>query len=165
MTAKTLAIVCLVVACSKSEPNEGKRVPQLAPGSGEIPAALEITVTIDGAAHAPITRDLLLATKPDWTEGPRRAWRIATLVGVEPTETTLFAVTGAKDVTVELPAVSTANKLVPALQLSQRGGVVAEFVDPADPFPSFHGAGGRLGRSPEAAPRVFAVTKIDVKHR
>ena len=161
-----LALV-LLLACSKSEPNEGKRLPQLAPppGGGSAPASLSIAVAVDGQPRAPITSSTLLSTSPDWSDAQRKAWRIARLVGIEPTAQVTFAVTGTRDVMIEMPAESSEHKLVPALLLSQRGQIVAEFVDPSVPFPAFHGEGGRLGRPPDPTPRVSNVTKIEVRHR
>jgi len=157
----------LLLACSKTEPNEGKRVPQAPPPPGGATASptLSIAVAVDGQPRAPITSATLMSTTPDWSDAQRKAWRIARLVNIEPSAQVTFAVTGARDVTIEMPAESTEHKLVPALLLSQRGLVVAEFVDPAEPFPAFHGEGGRLGRPPDPTPRVQNVTKIEVRHR
>ncbi len=166
MRAAVLAIA--LVACGNSEPaNEGKRMPQPPPvKTSELPANLTIAVTVDGTERPPITRDTLATVAPDWADNQRKAWRIAHLVGAPETPDTLFAITGQTNhVTVEFPAVSKENTLVPALLLSQRGQLVAEFVDPKDPFPRFHGEGGRLGRSPESEPRVPGVIKIEVHHR
>src|SRR5512139_2020940 len=169
---KTSALVVIVMAlaagCGKSEPvNEGKRLPAPPPTKREIPASLEIAVTVFGEQRPPITAETLQKAPPDWTsKEEHKAWRIAKLVGVEETVETSFAITGtASNITVELPAKSAANALVPALSLNQRGAAVVEFVDPADPFPRFHGEGGRLGRSPESEPRVSGVTRIDVRKR
>jgi hypothetical protein len=166
---KTSALVLLfAIACGKSEPsNEGKRMPAPPPSKREIPADLTITVTVDGEERPPITSATLTATPPDWTDKEqRKAWRVSRLVGVEETTDRSFAVTGTtNNITVEFPAKSTANSLVLALALSQRGTMVVELVDPADPFPRFHGEGGRLGRSPESEPRVAGVTRIDARKR
>ena len=166
---KTSALVLLfAIACGKSEPaNEGKRMPAPPPSKREIPADLKITVTVDGEERPPITSATLSATPPDWTDkDERKAWRVSRLVGVEETTDRSFAVTGTtNNITVEFPAKSTANALVLALALSQRGTMVVELVDPADPFPRFHGEGGRLGRSPESEPRVAGVTRIEARKR
>lgn len=167
-TDSFLLVLVLAVACGKSEPaNEGKRLPAPPPAKREIPADLKIEVTIDGEARPPITHATLSATPPDWSDkDQRKAWRVARIVGVEEALDRSFAITGtSNNITVEFPAKSTANALVPALALSQRGQIVVEFVDPADPFPRFHGEGGRLGRSPESEPRVSGVTRIDARKR
>lgn len=169
MKTDALVLFVALAACGKSEPaNEGKRMPAPPPNvKREIPADVNIAVTVDGETKPPITQAVLLATPPDWSDkDQRKAWRIAKLVGVEEAVDRAFAITGTtNNITVEFPAKSTANALVPALALSQRGTLVVEFVDPADPFPRFHGEGGRLGRSPESEPRVAGVTRIDARKR
>jgi hypothetical protein len=166
---KTSALVLLfAIACGKSEPaNEGKRMPAPPPSKREIPADVNITVVVDGQARPAITRDVLLATPPDWEDkDQRKAWRVSRLAGVEESLDRSFAITGTtNNITIEFPAKSAANTLVLALAVSQRGTMVVELVDPADPFPRFHGEGGRLGRSPESEPRVAGVTKIEARKR
>lgn len=165
ISALVLLFAC---ACGKGEPaNEGKRMPAPPPAKREIPTDLSIKVTVDGEERPPITQATLLATPPDWSDkDQRRAWRVARLTGVEESLDRSFAITGTThNITVEFPAKSNANALVPALTLSQRGTMVVEFLDPADPFPRFHGEGGRLGRSPESEPRVAGVTRIDARKR
>jgi hypothetical protein len=167
---KTEALALLVslgvVACGKSEPaNEGKRLPAPPPVKSEVPADLRISVSVDGAERSPITPATFTNIPPDWTDSQRRAWKLATLTGVEESPLTSFAITGTNNITVEFPAASTAHTLVPVLHVSQRGTVVAEFIDPKDPFPKFHGEGGRLGRSPESEPRVANVTRIEARRR
>jgi hypothetical protein len=160
-------LLLIVAACGKSEPaNEGKRLPQpVPPPKTEIPKDLTVAVNVDGAEKTPITSSTLAKIEPDWFDAQRRAWRITRLIGVEESPRTSLAITGQHEITVEFPAASTAHTLVPALLLSQRGALVAEFIDPQNPFPKHHGAGGRLGRSPETEPRVHGVTKIEVRRR
>jgi hypothetical protein len=167
MRIRQLLLVVLVFGCSKSEPNnEGKRLPQLPPPPSDgLPSTISIAVAVDGQARPAITAETLAATQPDWSDAQRKAWRIAKLVGVEPTAQVTFAVTGTRGVMIEMPAESADHKLVPALLLSQRGAIVAEFIDPDAPFPAFHGEGGRLGRPPDPTPRVSNVTKIEVRRR
>ena len=166
---KTSALILLVIcACGSNEPaNEGKRMPAPPPVKREIPADLKITVVVDGQEKPPITHDMLVAMPPEWADAQQRmAWRVAKLVGVDEATDRWFAITGtSNNITVEFPAKSDANVLVPALTLSQRGAMMLELVDPKDPFPRFHGEGGRLGRSPESEPRVAGVTKIEARKR
>jgi|MudIll2142460700_1097286.scaffolds.fasta_scaffold00832_6 hypothetical protein len=168
MKTEALVLLFAFAACGKNEPaNEGKRMPAPPPAKRDIPSDLRITVIVDGQERPPLTHDTLVATPPDWSDKEqRKAWRIARLVGVEESLDRSFAITGTtNNITIEFPAKSTANTLVPALSLSQRGTMIVEFVDPSDPFPRFHGEGGRLGRSPESEPRVSGVTKIEVRKR
>ena len=166
---KTSALVLMfAVACGKSEPtNEGKRMPAPPPTKREIPTDLKITIVVDGVEKPSLTFATLTAMAPDWTDKDlRKAWRVSKLTGVEETADRSFAITGtSQNITIEFPAKQAQNALVPALALSQRGTMVVELVDPADPFPRFHGEGGRLGRSPESEPRVAGVTKIEAKKR
>jgi hypothetical protein len=164
----SVLVLLFIAACGKSEPaNEGKRMPAPPPVKREIPADVKIAVVVDGETKPPITQAVLAAATPDWTDKDgRKAWRIGKLVGVEEALDRSFAITGStNNITIELPSKSDANTLVPALSLSQRGALVVEFVDPADPFPRFHGEGGRLGRSPESEPRVAGVSKIEARKR
>lgn len=166
MRTELALVLMLALGCSKTESNEGKRMPQLAPPpGGGTPATVSIAVAVDGQPRPPITAATLAATAPDWSDAPRRAWRIARLVGIDANAQVTFAITGTRGVSIEMPAESTEHALVPALLLSQRGQIVAEFVDPSTPFPAFHGEGGRLGRPPDTTPRVSNVTKIEVRHR
>ncbi len=164
---RTELALLLLLACSKTESNEGKRLPQPPPPPGGSTASpsLSVAVAVDGQPRAPITSATLVSIAPDWSDAQRKAWRIARLVNLESTAQVTFAVTGTRDVTIEMPAESSEHKLVPALLLSQRGLIVAEFVDPAAPFPAFHGEGGRVGRPPPPTPRVQNATKIEVRHR
>jgi hypothetical protein len=168
-TSALLLLFCL--ACGKSEPsNEGKLMPAPPPPPAklrEIPADLNIAVVVDGQEHAPITHDSLSAIAPEWSDAQgRKAWRVAKLAGVDEATNRWFAITGTtNNITVEFPSKSDANALVPALTLSQRGQMMLELVDPTDPFPRFHGEGGRLGRSPESEPRVAGVTRIEARKR
>src|SRR5262249_6828995 len=140
-------------------------VPGVPPPPQPPVATLSISLTVDGAARPPITSATLAALAPDWSDPNHKIWRLARIAGVAASASLTFAVTGARDVTSEMPNESGDKKLVPALLLSQRGTPVAEFIDPAEPFSKFHGEGGRLGRSPDPMPRVQNVTKIDVRHR
>jgi hypothetical protein len=164
---KTSALVLMfAAACGNSEPaNEGKRMPAPPPTKREIPADLKITIVVDGVEKPALTFATLTAIPPDWTDKDlRKAWRVSKLTGVEETPDRSFAITGTtQNITIEFPAKQAQNTLVPALSLSQRGTMVVELVDPSDPFPRFHGEGGRLGRSPESEPRVAGVTKIEAK--
>ncbi len=161
-----------VLGCSRDQPNQGKRLPKLGGPPLTEDAALNIAVVVGGEAKPPITAATLAATKPDWADGPRRAWRFETLLGavgaLPPSGLsagTEIAVTGSHGVTVDFALVTPASPLVPVIMYSQRGDVVAQFVDPADPFPGFHGEGGHIGRSPSPTPRVAGVSKLEVRQK
>jgi hypothetical protein len=149
-------------ACGKSEPpNQSKMMPKLAPPpTVDLPADLEIIVEIDGAAAPAIDRAKLLATPPDFADAERRAWRLPTLVGAAAAApgVTIYA-SGAQDVTVGLQGDA---EHVPVIMVSRRGDVIATVLDAKQPFPDYHGQGGRLGRPPDALPRVLAVSKLKI---
>jgi hypothetical protein len=53
--------------------------------------------------------------------------------------------------------------LIAVIMVSRRGDVIAQIVDEKQPFPTFHGQGGRLGRPPgEPLPRVPRVSKLRI---
>lgn len=159
-----------LLGCSRDQPNEGKRLPKLGAPPITADAVLTIAVVVAGQPKAAITAATLASTKPDWADGPRRAWRFETLLtavgalapgGLPPGAQ--ISVTGSHGVTVDFALVTPTSPLVPVIVYSQRGEVVAQFVDPADPFPSFHGEGGHLGRSPSPTPRVAGVSKLEAR--
>jgi hypothetical protein len=167
-THMVLAIAMLAFACSRDQPNEGKRLPKLSNPPGDSAKDIHIDVVVAGQAKAPITAALLNATKPDWADARRKAWRFSTLLTAAgaandaATNNSSVAVTGTKGVTVQFPATASDAAMVPVIVYSQRGEIVAQFVDPKDPFPAFHGEGGHLGRSPNPMPRVADVSKIEI---
>lgn len=160
-SALRLALVmAALLACSREPPNSGKRLPKLPP-TAVAPATFQIGLSLDGAAQAPLTQARLAAIPPDFVQAPRRKlWRFATIAGRPLPAGTVIAVTDTRGVTVEFREGE--GVLVPVLAWSQRGEIVALFVDPADPFPAFHGEGGRLGRSPNESPRVSDVQRIAI---
>ena len=157
-------VAALGLACAKGEPNEGKRMPRLAPAPAEkIPEGVSIAVEIDGREAAPITTATLTSLTPDFADSQRRAWRFTTLVGEAAGRTgTIVAVTPAKASEIELRLPTNGSAQVPVLMISRRGDVIAELLDPSQPFPEFHGQGGRLGRPPEPSPRVTGVQRVRI---
>jgi hypothetical protein len=172
-TAGSFAFVAVVLlalagagACKRatSDANESKQLPKLAPPP-EAGAAtgLRIDVTIDGAPSAAIDHQKLDATKPDFEDGERRAWRIDTLVGAAgQREGAVFRVDGDKGMSVLLRRPEGDNDALPVLVLNRRGELLAAMVERSNPFPPYHGHGGRLERRGDPLPRVTGVTKIGV---
>ena len=74
----------------------------------------------------------------------------------------VIAVSGADRPEVLLRNPEDADKPQPALMTTRRGELVATMVSPQDPFPEYHGRGGRLGRSGDSIPRIVGVRKIRV---
>jgi hypothetical protein len=158
-----LALVLALGACSRaSNEADTKKLPdQPPPHEVQVPPGLSIAVDLDGAAHAPITSAQLLGTKPDFADVDRRAWLITTLVAeAAPAGTTVEAATPS-GVSVKL-AHPTTDGLEPVLFLTRRGELIVSAIDPKDPFPRYHGQGGRLHRPGDSVPRVAPVAKLAI---
>jgi hypothetical protein len=124
---------------------------------------VHIDVEIDGVAAAAIDAPRLSAAKPDFADDEHRSWRLATLVGPAATRPgAVVAAVGDKGVALEMPAGASASDPTPVLSLNRRGDVVVGLVTPDDPFPDFHGKGGRLNRPGDPLPRLASPTKLRV---
>ena len=161
--ARWLLLLALAAACSKAS-KESDRLQREAPGSNDshVPADVSIAVAVDGADKAPITTATLASTKPDFVDPERRAWRVATLVPEAVTGTVVEAA-GPTGVAVKF-AQPTPAGLEPVLYLPRRGDLVVAAVDPKDPFPKYHGQGGRMHRAGDTMPRVSPVAKLAITH-
>jgi len=152
-------LLILLYACKGDAPNEERRLPHLhPPPSVSVPDAIRIEVEIDGRPAAPIDATRLRATPPDFADDERSAWRLDRLLPV--TGDARFAVEGGAGVTVVIDPAQIDR--VPALLLNRRGELLVVALDPKDPFPAFHGAGGRLGRPGDSLPHVRDVRRIAV---
>jgi hypothetical protein len=160
-----LAMLCVLVACSRaSQEGEAKQWATPPPGKDiAIPASLHIAVAADGAALPEITSQRLRDARPDFTDDEHKAWLIPTLVSeAGPAGTTIEAVSGT-GVSVKF-AHPTADGLEPVLFLTRRGDVIVSALDPKDPFPRYHGQGGRLRRAGDPMPRVSPVARLEITH-
>jgi len=158
--------VCLglgLAGCSRaSNESEAKRW-ATSPPSKElaIPANLHIAVTVAGSAAPPITSRQLTETRPDFSDDDHKAWLIPSLVTpARPSGTTIEAVSGT-GVSVKFTH-PTADGLVPVVFLTRRGEVIVSALDPKDPFPRYHGQGGRLRRAGDPMPRVSPVARLEI---
>lgn len=151
------------LACSKAgEEQSGKRAPiPPPPPESNVPAELSIPVSIDGADSAPITAERLDAIEPDFADHDRRAWRLSRLVEEFSDGAEIEAV-GREGVSVTMQLPASDDDLQPVLFLTRRGDVVATLVRPEQPFPPFHGQGGRLRRPGDTTPRVMPVVELRV---
>ena len=159
------AAASIAIGCKRSsDQNESKRMPKPPPpADAEASSELHIAVEIDGMADVAIDGTKLNATKPDFVDSERRAWRIESLIGASAKrDGTVIAVTGEKGVTVTLHQPKSDKDPLAVLVVSRRGEVVAAMVEPDEPFPQYHGHGGRLGRRGDPLPRVAGVTKIAI---
>jgi len=158
-------LVLLSAACSKpSESTDAKRSPRPPPSATvSIPATVHVDVEIDGAP-APAVDALRLGTvKPDYTNDEHRVWRIATLVGASAARPgSMVSAIGDNGVTLEMPVPSTPTDPIPTLSLNRRGDVVVGLVAPDDPFPDYHGRGGRLNRPADRLPRLYGPTRLRI---
>ena len=128
-----------------------------------IPAGLTVSVDVDGGTKPPITTELLNATKPDFTDEDRRIWLIPTLVADASAPGSIIEATAPSGVTLKLTH-PTSDGLEPVLFLTRRGELIVSTIDPKDPFPKYHGQGGRLHRAGDSTPRVGPVTKLAITH-
>lgn len=161
---RRLLLVALATtpACSKAS-KESDRLQREAPGSdSHVPGDVSIALSVDGTDKPPITSATLAATKPDFVDPERRAWRVATLVP-EATAGSQVEAAGPTGVAVKF-ADPTPDGLEPVLFLTRRGEVIVAAVDPKDPFPRFHGQGGRLHRAGDTMPRVSPVARLAITH-
>jgi len=155
--------------CQKaSDATQAKRMPQPPPAPAHeltIPDGLRIEVVMGGKAAPAIDAARLRATPPDFADAERRAWKLSTLLGAAAASPgTEFVVSGAPSAGLVLTQPAAAAEPQPALMLNRRGEVVATMLTPNAPFPSFHGAGGRLGRPGDTTPHLAGVVRIVVAH-
>jgi hypothetical protein len=157
-----VAVVVVIAACSKaSDEAQTRQWPEPPPGRDvTIPAKLEIAVTVDGAPRAAITADVLRGAKPDYADEERKAWKIMSLVA-EAGPPGVVEAASPTGVSVKF-AHPTPDGLEPVLFLTRRGEVIVAALDPKDPFPRYHGQGGRLHRAGDQMPRVGPVSKLDI---
>lgn len=167
-TARAVGIglaIAVGLGCSRAS-SEGEAKQWATPPPAKdiaIPAGLRIAVTVDGTAQPAITAPSLQGTKPDFADDEHKAWLIPTLVAeARPAGTTIEAVSGT-GVSVKF-AHPTADGLEPVLFLTRRGDVIVSALDPRDPFPRYHGQGGRLRRAGDPMPRVSPVARLDITH-
>jgi hypothetical protein len=168
-----LAVACgLVMAsgasgaagCSRAEDEtRGKRTPAAPPPvEVAIQSDLRIEVTVDGQPRPPLDAATLQARPPDFRDPDRRAWRLAGLLPELDRPGASIEARGKAGVTVRLERPAKPGGLEPVLFLTRRGELVATMLDPAQPFPDYHGQGGRLRRPGDTMPHVSPVLALAV---
>ena len=164
---QALLAASLALAACDATPgrNDTKQMPRPPPPEdASAPSALRIEIEIDGQPAPAIDAARLDATPPDFSEQDRRAWRIETLLGeAARRDGAVIAVTGEKGLSIQLDRSGAEGAPIAVLAISRRGEVLAAMVDPAEPFPAYHGHGGRLGRRGDPLPRIGGVTRIAVR--
>lgn len=157
-----VALGCLALAaCEKAgDSAEAKRMPKPPPPARvELPADLRIPVEVGGKVALVLDAARLRATPPDFQEGERRAWRLATLVGSVAPADAMAAVISDDGLQITM-RLQPASGLEPVLAVTRRGELHAALVHPKSPFPPYHGKGGRLHRPGDPQPRVARVARI-----
>jgi hypothetical protein len=161
-----LAIALLLGAgCSRtSDSTDAKRSPKPPPADSlAIPAALHVEVEIDGTPAPAIDASRLGAVHPSFTDDDHRAWRLGAVIGPAADRPgVVISAMGDKGVALELHGGTGPAGPVPVLELNRRGEVVVALVTPDDPFPEFHGKGGRLNRPGDPLPHVSSPTRLRV---
>lgn len=157
------AVASGVVACSRGgDSGEAKHWQSGPPPPRiDVPYGLSIPVAVDGAAKPPITTDTLRSVKPDYIDDEHRVWLVPTLVPDAAPAGTLVEAADPTGLSVKL-AHPMADGYEPALFLSRRGEVKLGAIDPKDPFPRWHGQGGRLHRAGDSLPHVSPVARIAI---
>lgn len=160
-----LVVAIAAVACSRaSDEGENKQwQTQPPPAAVTVPLGLAIAVDVDGAGRPAITTDTLKTTKPDFVDIDRHAWLIASLVPDAKPAGSMVEAASASGVSIKITR-PTADGLEPVLFLTRRGEILVSEIDPKDPFPRYHGKGGRLHRAGDPMPRVVAVAKLSITH-
>jgi hypothetical protein len=161
--AIVLVGVSVLGACSKaSDDNAAKQWQASAPPQDlVVPDGVSIAIDVDGAARPPITTATLVATKPDFADPEHRAWLVPTLVSDASPPGTMIEATSPTGVSVKL-AHPMGDGLEPVLYLTRRGELIVAAVDPKQPFPAYHGQGGRLHRAGDQLPHVAPVAKLAI---
>jgi hypothetical protein len=163
MRALALAVIA-VFGCSKpGDETVAKRSPIPPPPQElRVPADLHIDVTVGGAAAAPITAAVLGQVQPDFSDAEHRAWRLSTLVPAFAKDGAVIEARGQAGIALRLDHPASASAPQPVLFLTRRGGVAVTMLDPSDPFPGYHGQGGRLRRQGADTPRLEPVSALSV---
>jgi hypothetical protein len=153
-----------LTGCSRaSDESEAKQWPKSPPPTKDMPppADLSITIRVNGAEQEAITAKTLSTAKPDFQDAERTAWLIPTLVPAAGDKGTTVEAVSPAGVSVKFERPSSAG-LEPVLFLTRRGEVIVSAIDPKDPFPRYHGQGGRLHRAGDSWPRVAPVQRLDI---
>jgi hypothetical protein len=158
------AAVVLAGACSKAgDESQARRAPIAPPPpTVHVPADLHIPVTVDGKEVATITAGGLAKVQPDFSDDEHRAWRLVRLVPAFDHDGAVLEARGRAGVSLRLDRPASAAAPQPVLFLTRRGDVMVSVLDPTNPFPGYHGQGGRLRRAGDSQPRIQPVTALAV---
>lgn len=157
------SVIAGAAGCSRaSDEGEAKQwAAQPPPRDMPPPRDLRIELKLDGVAKGALTAQTLVAAKPDFSDADRTAWLISTLVPEAAQRGTTVEAVSTLGVSVKFERPSAAG-LEPVLFLTRRGEIVVSAIDPKDPFPRYHGQGGRLHRAGDSLPRVAPVSRLEI---
>jgi len=160
----TISLALLALGACDPKANEGRRLPKTPPPpSAPVDKALAITVTVDGVPAPPIDAAFLERTPATYADEGKRAWRLDTLFGSKGARNGVsYTVVGDGGLELVLRPPRSLAEAVPVIAANLRGEVVVAMVSPGEPFPAYHGQGGRLGRRGDPLPRIGNVTSIAV---
>ncbi|MDB4961577.1 MAG: hypothetical protein JWP01_1576 [Myxococcales bacterium] len=163
IVATLTCVLASVAGCSRaSDEGEAKQWPKAPPPAKVTPPpALAIKVRVNGSEQQAITAATLSAAKPDFQDADRTAWLIPTLIPAAAQQGTTVEAVSPAGVSVKFERPSAAG-VEPVLFLTRRGEVIVSALDPKDPFPRYHGQGGRLHRAGDSWPRVAPVERLDI---
>jgi hypothetical protein len=116
--------------------------------SPAMPRGLRVPVDRDGAALVAIDQALLDRTKPDFVDGDRKAWRLASLLvpgSLDAHAVEIEDVDGVRTVFARSSDIAAGRELV--ITVNRAGGLRVALTSDEDVFAAFHGRGGNRGRA------------------
>jgi hypothetical protein len=156
--ARLIAVAVAATGCARASEDSAARVAPNTPPPAVVAIPADLHIAVEGAgASTVIDHAALAALAPDFADADRRAWRLSRLVPAFDQAGETLEARGASGPAVMLDFAASATAPVPVLVLTRRGELVASVVDPQQPFPAYHGQGGRLGRSGSETPRLVGV--------
>lgn len=166
LTSIAAAALALAACAKASEDGAARRAPNTPPpATVAIPADARLEVTVDGVAAPALDAVRLAAVPAEFADADRRAWRLSQLVPAFDRPGVVIEARGVDGPALALDYPASPTAVVPVLVLTRRGEFVASVIDPAHPFPAYHGQGGQLGRSGDPMPRLTGVRRFQVVTR
>ena len=160
----TAVVLAAGLGCAKASDDAAARRTPAVPPPGEvaIPRTLRLPVSIDGRDAGVIDAERLGAVPPAFADEERRAWKVAQVIPEAAAADAVVEARSASGVSMRMDRPPDGRHLEPVLFLTRRGDVVVSLVDPTEPFPEYHGQGGRLRRQGDPLPRLAQVTALAI---
>ena len=148
-----------MASCSKpGDDSDAKRtpIPEPAPDVA-IPGAWSVPLEVGKAEVRVLDAKALIGLKPDFADDERKAWRLDKLLSESefPLGALIEAI-GSDGVGIAMRRQKSPDAPVPVIVLTRRGDIVAAAIKASDPFPDYHGQGGRLKRPGDPLPRLIS---------